>query len=69
MTTLALTHGPDRLKTALTALAHIFTGIGDGLDMAREYEALTRLTPGELAERGLARADIPRVVARRLIAA
>jgi uncharacterized protein YjiS (DUF1127 family) len=67
MTTLALPHRPDRLKTLLAALTDLFTGIGEGLEMAREYEALTRLTPSELAERGISREDIPRLVARRLI--
>lgn len=67
MSTLALSHRPERLKTFLTTVADLFTGLGEGLQMAREYEALTRLTPSELAERGLTRADIPRLVARRLI--
>ena len=69
MTTLALPHTTERPKTFLTVIADLFSGIGEGLEMAREYEALTRLTPSELAERGIERADIPRLVARRLISA
>jgi uncharacterized protein YjiS (DUF1127 family) len=69
MSTLALPHRAERLKTLLAAITDLFTGVGEGLEMAREYEALVRLTPSELAERGIRREDIPRLVARRLISA
>jgi uncharacterized protein YjiS (DUF1127 family) len=37
--------------------------------MAEQYKSLSRLTDGELAQRGITRADIPRVVARGLLRA
>lgn len=69
MTTIALPRpaAPSRLKAVLTEITNLFKGVSDGMAMAREYDALTRLTPVELARLGLVRADIPRVVARRLI--
>jgi hypothetical protein len=41
----------------------------DGMMMAEHYKRVSRLTDGELAQRGLTRADIPRVVARNLLRA
>jgi uncharacterized protein YjiS (DUF1127 family) len=69
MSTIAHTHRPDgkRLKTLFAAITELFNGLSDGLEMAREYQSLSRLTPTELAQLGIARADIPRVVARRLL--
>jgi uncharacterized protein YjiS (DUF1127 family) len=69
MTTVALTHRPEgkRLKALFARVADLFDGINDGLEMAREYQSLSRLTPTELSQLGVARADIPRVVARRLL--
>ena len=69
MTTIALSHRPhgSRLKAFFTGVAELFDGVSEGLDMAREYQSLERLTPSELAQLGIVRADIPRVVARRLL--
>jgi hypothetical protein len=40
----------------------IMAGSRDGLAMQDRYEALSRLSNGELARRGLTRADFPRLV-------
>jgi hypothetical protein len=44
------------------ALASIFEGIEEARAMATRYDDLSRLSDAELAARGLARSDIPRVV-------
>jgi uncharacterized protein YjiS (DUF1127 family) len=70
MTTLTLSglsrHTP-RLHAFGRAIADFFAGIEDGRAMAEHYKYLSRLTDGELAQRGIARADIPRVVAKGLL--
>ena len=58
-----------RLHALRRAIADFFAGIGDGLAMAEQYKSLSGLTDGELAQRGITRADIPRVVARGLLRA
>jgi hypothetical protein len=40
----------------------IMAGSRDGVAMQDRYEALSRLSNGELARRGLTRADFPRLV-------
>jgi lysophospholipid acyltransferase (LPLAT)-like uncharacterized protein len=47
---------------AVNALASIFEGIEEARAMATRYDDLSRLSDAELAARGLARSDIPRVV-------
>jgi uncharacterized protein YjiS (DUF1127 family) len=72
MTTLTLLRSArqaPRLHALGRAISNFFTGIQDGLAMAEEYKQLSRLTDGELAQRGITRADIPRVVARGLLGA
>jgi hypothetical protein len=43
-------------------LRDIIAGSRDGLAMQDRYEALSRLSDWELAQRGLTRADFPRLV-------
>jgi hypothetical protein len=40
-------------------LVDLFTGIQDGREIAVRYHALARLSPAELASRGLTRQDVP----------
>jgi uncharacterized protein YjiS (DUF1127 family) len=42
--------------------AVLFSAIGEGLEGAARYEALSRKTNGELADLGVERADLPRFV-------
>jgi uncharacterized protein YjiS (DUF1127 family) len=56
-----------RLLALRHAIADFFGGIADGLAMAEHYRTLSRLTDAELGQRGLTRADIPRVVAKGLL--
>lgn len=72
MTTLTLpgfARQAQRLHVLRRAIADFFAGIQDGLAMAERYKSLSRLTDGELAQRGITRADIPRVVAKGLLRA
>jgi uncharacterized protein YjiS (DUF1127 family) len=72
MTTLTLPNRPratPRLRALWHAVVEHFAGIRDGLAMAEHYKALSRLSEAELAQRGLTRADIPRVVAKSLLGA
>ena len=39
-------------------LTDLFTGVQEGREIAARYDALTRLSPAELASRGLTRQDI-----------
>jgi uncharacterized protein YjiS (DUF1127 family) len=56
-----------RLHALWRSIAEFFAGIQDGMAMAEQYKTLSRLTDGELARRGITRADIPRVVAKDLL--
>jgi uncharacterized protein YjiS (DUF1127 family) len=68
MTTLVLSRpAGSRLKALFTRVSELLAGVQEGLAMAREYNELSRLTPAELDRLGIERADIPRVVARRLL--
>jgi uncharacterized protein YjiS (DUF1127 family) len=70
MTTLALptfVRRAPRLQALRQAISEFFAGLEDGRAMAEHYRVLSSLTDGELAQRGLARADIPRVVAKGLL--
>jgi uncharacterized protein YjiS (DUF1127 family) len=72
MTTLALPtffRQAPRLLALRRSIADFFAGVQHGLAMAEQYQALSRLTDGELAQRGITRADIPRVVAKDLLGA
>lgn len=48
-----------------TFFSEFCAGVRDGRDMQAQYDALSRLTPGELKRLGLTRDDIARVVATR----
>jgi uncharacterized protein YjiS (DUF1127 family) len=49
-----------RQRSALSQFfADMFAGIQDGREIAVRYRALARLSPAELATRGLTRQDIP----------
>jgi uncharacterized protein YjiS (DUF1127 family) len=70
MTTVALptfVRRAPRLQALRHAIADFLAGLEDGRVMAEQYRMLSGLTDGELAQRGLTRADIPRVVAKGLL--
>jgi hypothetical protein len=65
MTTLALpglVRGGSRLKRFFGAVSEFLAGIRLARAMAARYNTLSRLSDVELARRGIAREDIPRVV-------
>ena len=66
MTTLALTQFIHRTPVFLQKLSNAFSaffeGIDEARDLSRRFNALSRLSDAELAERGLKRADLARVV-------
>lgn len=52
---------PATQRSALQQFfADMFAGIQEGREIAVRYHALTRLSPGELASRGLSREDLTR---------
>jgi uncharacterized protein YjiS (DUF1127 family) len=57
-----LTRETPRLKAFFRPFAEFLEGIREARAMAARYETLSRLSDGELAQRGLSRHDIPRVV-------
>ena len=66
MTTLALNHlirsTPGFLRRLSQSCSAFFEGIGEARAMAERFKALSRLTDAQLAQRGLKRSDIPKVV-------
>jgi uncharacterized protein YjiS (DUF1127 family) len=58
-----------RLQVLRRSIGAFFAGVREGMAMADHYKVLASLTDAELAQRGLTRADIPRVVAQRLFRA
>lgn len=46
------------------AVSEFFTAVADARNMAQRYDYLTHLSNSELRELGIAREDIPQVVAR-----
>ena len=65
MTTLAvpaLVRATPRLKRFFGAIGEFLAGIRLARAMAGRYNTLSQLSDAELARRGIAREDIPRVV-------
>ena len=63
MSNSAIVPETTRSRPIRDSFADLLAGIRDGLDMQARYDALSRLTPLELARLGLSRGDISRVVA------
>ena len=64
MTTLTLSHASAAaswLKPIVRFFSVMFAGMREGREIARRYEALSRMSDTELAARGLVRAEIPQV--------
>ena len=66
MTTIALNTLIRGTPAFLQRLGHSFNafldGIGEARAMAETFKSLSRMTDGQLAERGLKRQDIPKAV-------
>jgi uncharacterized protein YjiS (DUF1127 family) len=66
MTTLAINHLLRRTPAVLYRLSgrvsEFLEGIGEARAMAERFKSLSRMSDGQLAERGLKREDIPRAV-------
>jgi len=66
MTTLALNHlirrTPALLQRLGRSLGDFFDGIGEARAMAERFKSLSRMSDGQLADRGLKREDIPKAV-------
>ena len=66
MTTIALNTLIRGTPAFLQRLGHSFTAFLDGISearaMAETFKSLSRMTDGQLAQRGLKRQDIPRAV-------
>jgi hypothetical protein len=65
MTTLALDTlrgAPVLLQRLGQSISNFLDGIGEARTMAETFKSLSRLTDDQLAERGLKRQDIPRLV-------
>ncbi len=66
MTTLALNSLIRGTPAFLQRLGHSFTAFFDGIEearaMAEQFKSLSRMTDGQLAQRGLKRQDIPQAV-------
>ena len=66
MTTIALAQfvhdAPAFLRRAGQSFRDVFAGIDEARLLASRYKTLSRMTDGQLAERGLKRSDIPQAV-------
>ncbi|MEX2129722.1 MAG: hypothetical protein WD871_15995 [Xanthobacteraceae bacterium] len=59
---LALKSGAPRLKAFVRFFTDIFAGLGEGQEIARRYEELSRLSDEALAARGVTREELPQAI-------
>jgi uncharacterized protein YjiS (DUF1127 family) len=66
MTTLAINHllrqTPAVIYRLGDRISELLDGIGEARAMAERFKSLSRMSDGQLAERGLKREDIPKAV-------
>ena len=58
----AYAHRPSVITQIIRGFRLIIEGIGEGMTLRSRYEELSRLSDADLAQRGIRREDIARVV-------
>jgi hypothetical protein len=59
---LALKSAAPWLKAAADFFAALFAGLGEGQEIARRYEVLSRMSDEALAARGISREELPQAI-------